>query len=838
MIRICSYLLLCLALFLPSFISTQAFGKSSGNDHNPELWSAVKPLSTITSFMNTGAHPDDERSHLLAYLSRGLGVHTASIIANRGEGGQNEIGEELGNGLGIIRSREMIEASKITGVEVFHLSETTNDEIYDFGFSKSPDETLTKWGEETTYERFIKRIRMYQPDILMPSFRDVESQHGHHRAIAQLSMKAFEDAADPTVFPEHLEEGLHPWQIKKLYLPASEADATVNIEVGDYDPIYDMTYPQLGEQSRYLHKSQGMGRDIEPGSQIEYLELVKSSVGEIPDQESSIFEGISYDFKTYSDNLKKSDNKIKGDLRKLQKKLDEVIDAYPNNQVVLEKSHQALKQLFKTKRKVERFNFRQVDKNDLLHRLEVKENQLQQASLVASQLEVTTTIDQPVFAQGAEATVTVTLKNNGQKTLKDVSPNLTGPEDWEIKGKKDAFALHPGEVKNVKFSVTAAEEADYYHPYDKPVLQTTISYQVNRVTSTTSHNPEETIAVLPEVGLKADPETLAINTAQSRKAVAIDVEVTNYTRSPLEAEISLQLPEGWEQADNKDVSFEKGEIEKTITFSIEPPEDLTDESFVITPTAAVNGKLLQKQVQEIDYEHIGTFYNIKNADINGMALNLEFPQHLQVGYIDSGFDKVADKLSEVGMNITKIEDLETADLTKFDTVVTGIRAYLSRDDLVEQSDKLLEYAENGGHVVVQYHKPGDNWDPANTAPYPLTIGSPSIEWRVTDETSEYNILQPEHPLFNQPNQITEQDWEGWIQERGLYFPMEWDEQYETFLTMTDLDGDQFEGGILLTDYGEGTYLYTNLVWYRQIQNLVPGGYRIFTNLISYDGKEE
>ncbi|WP_234400648.1 PIG-L family deacetylase [Virgibacillus senegalensis] len=838
MIRKWSYVLLCLALFLPSFIPSQVFGESTDDEHNQDLWSAVKPLSTITSFMNTGAHPDDERSHLLAYLSRGLGVHTASIIANRGEGGQNEIGEELGNGLGIIRSREMIEASKITGVQVFHLSETTNDDIYDFGFSKSPDETLTKWGEETTYERFIKRIRMYQPDIVMPSFRDVESQHGHHRAIAQLSMKAFEDAADPAVFPEHMEEGLHPWQIKKLYLPASEDNATVGIEVGDYDPVYGMTYPQLGEQSRYLHKSQGMGRDMEPGSQIEYLELVKSSVGEIPDQESSIFEGLNYDFDAYSSSLKKSDNHIKGDLRKLQQTLDEVIDAYPNDEQVLETVHQALKQLHKTKQKVVRSTFKQLNKNDLLHRLDVKEGQLQQASLVASQLEVTTAIDNPVLVQGAEATITITLQNNGTKTLDNLSPTLSVPKDWEINGEDSPFALQPEEEKIVTFSVTAPEDAGYYQPYEEPIIQTNVSYQVNDVTSTISLNPEETIALLPEVGLKAEPDTLAINTAQPREAVDVDVTVTNYTQHPLETEISLQLPEEWNPAASKKVSFEEEESEKTVTFSIVPPEDLTDEPFVITPTAEVNGKQLQKQVQEIAYGHIGTFYHIQSADLNGIALHLDFPQNLQVGYIDSGFDLVAEKLSEVGMNITKIEDVATEDLTKYDTVVTGIRAYLSRDDLAEQNDKLLAYAENGGHVVVQYHKPGDNWNPDTTAPYPLTIGSPSIEWRVTDEASDYTILQPEHPLFNQPNQITEQDWEGWIQERGLYFPMEWDDNYETFLTMTDLDGDQFESGILLTDYGEGTYLYTNLVWYRQIQNLVPGGYRIFTNLISYDGSEE
>ncbi|MBO1912303.1 PIG-L family deacetylase, partial [Microvirga sp. 3-52] len=164
------------------------------------------------TFLNTGAHPDDERSDLLAYLSRGLGVKSASVIANRGEGGQNEIGTELGDGLGIIRSNEMIEAAKITGVKAYHLSETTSDAIYDFGFSKSPEETLEKWGEEITYERLIRFIRTYQPDIVMPSFRDVDNQHGHHRAMTILSERTFEDAADPSVFPEQLTEGLAVWQ--------------------------------------------------------------------------------------------------------------------------------------------------------------------------------------------------------------------------------------------------------------------------------------------------------------------------------------------------------------------------------------------------------------------------------------------------------------------------------------------------------------------------------------------------------------------------------------------------------------------------------------------------
>lgn len=285
-------------------LASLPLGGSAANpdETNVELWNAVKPLETTVTFLNSGAHPDDERSDFLAYLSRGLGVKTSSLIANRGEGGQNEIGDELDNALGIIRSREMIEAAKITGVKAYHLSETTSDPIYDFGFSKTPEETLQKWGEELTYERLIRFIRTYQPDILMPSFQNDDTQHGHHRTMTILSERAFTDAADPTVFPQQLKQGLSVWQVKKLYLPVSSADqATTSIEIGKYDPIYKMTYPQLGEQSRYLHKSQGMGSDIPAAPRQIHLDLKQSAVD--TKSESDLFAGVPYNFTEWAEKL-------------------------------------------------------------------------------------------------------------------------------------------------------------------------------------------------------------------------------------------------------------------------------------------------------------------------------------------------------------------------------------------------------------------------------------------------------------------------------------------------------------------------------------------------------
>ena len=239
------------------------------------------------------------------------------------------------------------------------------------------------------------------------------------------------------------------------------------------------------------------------------------------------------------------------------------------------------------------------------------------------------------------------------------------------------------------------------------------------------------------------------------------------------------------------------------------------------------------------YDHINDIYFLYSSAINGVAFELLKPDNLKVGYIESGFDTIADDLINAGFDLTKLteNDLASGDLSVYDTIVTGIRANLSRADLVQNNARLHEYVENGGHLVVQYHKPGDNWNIQTSAPYPLEIGNPSIRWRVTDENAEVTMTQPEHKLFNYPNNITTGDWDNWVQERGLYFPMNWDERYETFVSMADPDEDPFEGGILMAEHGEGTYLYTNLVFYRQIDNQVPGGYRIFTNLISY-GIEE
>lgn len=806
-------------------------------DLDVDLWNAVNPLNTTITFLNTGAHPDDERSDFLAYLSRGQGVKTSSLIANRGEGGQNEIGSELGDALGIIRSDEMIEAADITGVKAYHLSETTADPIYDFGFSKSPEETLEKWGEDITYERFIRFIRTYQPDIVMPSFRDVPSQHGHHRAISVLSERAFEDAADPSVYPEHLDEGLDVWQTKKLYLPAdSEETATTSIEIGDYDPIYDMSYPQLGEASRYLHKSQGMGQDVPVEPKQTNLELTKSAV-ETSDKDDELFKGIPYDFNDWSDLV---DNKgLSNQLAKLQDKLDTIVNDYPNREEILPEAHQALKDVDKIMKKTKNSKLDQAVQNELQHKLELKKEQLNEVSLVASGLEVETTMATNVLTQGEQTTVTMTLENNGKDVVKHVEAELVAPEAWDVGEAASIKKIQPGETETVEFNVDVPEDADFYHPYDEPVLQTEVSLKERGSVSTNTLDLDNTVAVLPDISLTTKPDDLVINTADLQDDYTVSVEAKNYSSGKKEAAVSLDLPKGWtSEPEEQNVEFHKRNDTDQVEFSITPPDNIEEGDFDIDVHAESDGKQYNTTIQEIAYDHINDEYFEYPSQVHAVSFELLKPDDLKVGYIESGFDEVADDLLNVGFDVTKLteEDLKTGDLSQYDTIITGIRANLAREDLVANNERLKEYAENGGHVVFQYHKPGDNWDPDNTLPYQLEIGTPSIEWRVTDENSAVTMTQPDHELFNYPNDISKNDWDGWVQERGLYFPMDWDDNFETFVSMADPDEDPFEGGILMAEYGEGTYLYTNLVFYRQIANQVPGGYRIFTNLISYDGE--
>lgn len=800
-----------------------------------DLWKSIKPLTTIASAMNTGAHPDDEHSAMLAYLSLGRGVNTLSIIANRGEGGQNEIGSELGNALGIIRSRELQEASKITNVTLGMLSEQINDPIFDFGFSKSPDETLQKWGDSVVYERLIRKIRELRPDVVIPSFLNEESTHGHHRAINVITVRAFKDAANPEVFPEHLKNGLQPWQIKKLYLPANDKDYNVAVPVGDYDEIYGASYVQLGEESRFMHKSQGMGRHVDEGASFNYYKLNSSVKSE---KENDFFDGIAFSFDDLAKEIeaKGKDNKVIKDLRALHKAAEEVVNAYPVFSEVAREVQEMKADVEAAVSDVKASTLDAGIKSDLLYRLQVKESQLNKAGMEAASLVVKVKPETGEIVAGQTVKMVVTAYSGGKNNLKNIGLQLNVPEGWTAKavGNTKFDQLSYNQTVSATYEVQVPQNAREFQVYQPSVVSADVLYQLNNVSGKIRVTPSNQVAVLPAFAMSLSPDATVLNTLKTEEPLPVKVTVRNYSPGATKTSVSLNVPKDWKVTPaSQEVSFAaKGET-KPVSFQVKAPAGTAVGKYTVTAVATSGDVTSKENVQIIDYPHIGKTYLIQPAELKIQAFDLKVPTGLKVGYVSSGFDNIDQYLTQFGVNVTKLDEkaIQSADLSQYDTIVLGIRAYGFRPELLSSNQRLLSYVENGGNLVVQYHKPEDKWKP-ELAPYPIKIGTPLIQWRVTDENSKVTMLAPDHPIFTTPNQITEADWNNWIQDRSAYNPSEWGKEYTQLISNGDAGEKEFTGTFLSAKYGKGTYTYSSLVWYREIPSLVPGSIRLFVNMIS------
>lgn len=804
-----------------------------------DLWKAIKPLTTIASAMNTGAHPDDEHSAMLAYLSLGQGVDTYSVIANRGEGGQNEIGSELDNALGIIRTRELQEASKVTNVHLEMLSQKINDPIYDFGFSKSPDETLEKWGEQEAYERLIRTIRTLRPDVVIPAFLNEPSTHGHHRAINVITVKAFADAANPDVFPQHAREGIAPWQVKKLYVPAKEDAYSVRIPVGDYDELYGASYLQLGEESRFMHKSQGMGRHYDEGERYSYYKLEAAAAAPVgTGQESGFFDGIAFTFDDLAREVttQPGSGPIIAGLKKLQKDADNVIAAYPRFADVAVAVHAMKADLQQTITDLQNSKLSDALKQDLLHRLQVKEGQLNKASAEALSLVIKVRPETNELVAGQKTNMSVTVYNGGQSPVNEVDVKLNLPKGWQAKAKGETSFKTVGynQTSTATYEVTVPANAELFQPYAASLVSADVTYTFANSAATSRVAPAEPVAVLPPYAMELSPGATVLNTLKPKESIPVKVTVRNYTPGAAKTNISLQVPAGWSVVPNAaSLDFtSKGETQ-SVAFTVTASASVKPDTYTVTAVARGNGKESRHGAQVIRYPHIGTTYFVKPAELKIQAFDLQVPEGLKVGYVSSGFDNIDQYLRQFGVDVTNLsaKDIESGDMSQYDTIVLGIRAYGFRPELLASNDRLLKYVENGGNLVVQYHKPEDKWKP-ELAPYPIKIGTPLIQWRVTDENSPVTMLAPDHPIFNIPNKITAEDWNHWVQDRSAYNPAEWGKDYTELISNGDPGEKEFTGTFLTANYGKGTYTYSSLVWYREIPALVPGAIRMFVNMVS------
>ena len=826
-----------------------------------ELWESLLPLKSVASFMTVGAHPDDERSSLLALLSQGYGVRTITVTANRGEGGQNAIGTEYQQALGVLRSREMEEASLAYNVELFFLSESFEDPIYDESFSKSAVETLELWGEDVMMEKLVRAIRQSRPDILFTNFQDVFGQHGHHRAMAAATEEAFDLAADPNAFPQHMEMGLEPWQAKKFYLPAGtsgsreeepeELPATLNLPVGEYDPIFGVSYLQLSEQSRAYHRSQGMGNFRTEGPSETSLYLAESTV-EVPETEEDIFTGIARTVADLAEGLE--DEALAEQLLELDEALNGAIDAFPDFGAVAAEVTEALELTRAAQEAVAVADLDDSARRDLEFRLDLKERELQYAAQHALSLVPRLAVENPELVAGGSTEAVLTAFVGGQTPVENVSLELVAPEGWTVERvlaedeTDEATSLGYNETATATFRVSAPEDAASYNPYRRNIhpseanglIYGVVSFSVGGVDISVEVDEDRIVAVLPDVSISTSPENLVHNLLSPDTPITLDVALTNYGDAAGSTTVSLELPEGWRsEPESAEVSFEGKGDARGMSFTLLPPEDLSSGSYDVAVVA--EGELSSSEsVRVIEYDHIGRTYLVTPATVNLQAFEVDFDPGLRVGYVATGSDLVYEGLRRIGIDVTLLEeaDLSTGDLSEYDTIVVGIYGYGARPDLAAANARLLDWVEAGGNLLVQYHRPRDGWDPESTPPYPLTLGSVSILARVTDQTAPVEILEPDHPLMSTPNQMTSADFDNWIKERGLYFAEDWDDAYTPLFSITDrqwpdtAEETPFTGPLLTAEVGEGRYTYTSLSLHTQIEANVPGAYRLYANLVT------
>lgn len=747
------------------------------------LWQALAPLQSVISFMNTGAHPDDETSAMLAALGFRDGFDLSYCCSTRGEGGQNDLGLEAGAALGMLRTAEMERACDVLNMRMYWLSSTWDDPITDFGFSKSGIETLEKWGKDRTLRRFARVLRIERPDVICPTFLDIPGQHGHHRAMTEAAHLVMDLAADPK-----FDTGGHaPWAVKKLYLPAWSGagqaydddlpppPATLTIEADGIDPISGFSFERVGQQSRAYHRTQGMGQWINIGAERNWpLHLAKSRV-DGPDIE--IASGLPRDLRELGQG-------------KAQDHLDAARAAFPNFEAITKEASAALEVLQNA----------QVGDEDK-HRIDRKITQISRVIRLSSGVQVEASLSQNILAPGERANVTVhSRKGTAKKLASRVIPDVGWVADQEALINENA--------------PPSAPYPEIYYPDapSKPCVEIEIETYGTMSCSRVPFDTPPLSAAVEVVDVRA--ETNVVNLNSDRRSVSVDIQVV----SPAGAETTLELPEEW-TAKQTQTGFE--------LLLPKNPQPGT-----VSIPVRVNGNLA-KLVQTTNYNHVSPRILATDAVLDIHLIDVKLPK-ARIGYIGGGNDTVDQSMAAIGLDVVALSDEDLANpaqLADFDTLVVGIFAFKFRPILPQLASRLRGWVENGGNLVTLYHRPWDNWDPASIPPRRLEIGQPSLRWRVTDESADVVHLA-DHPALSFPNEIGPLDWDGWYKERGLYFAKSWDDAYLPLLEMADRDEAPLCGSLLVGDIGEGRHTHCALILHHQMAKGVPGAFRLLANLVA------
>ena len=867
-------------------------GEMAGATNASEVWRALQRLQTTATVLHTVAHPDDENGALLTWLSRARGIRTGLYSTTRGEGGANLIGSELFDALGIVRTEEHLASVRYYGIDLFFSS------AVDFGYSKRLDETLEKWDYEMLLEDMVRLIRLYRPDVIIARYQgNRQDGHGHHQASGVVTKEAFRVAGDANRFPEHLSEGLHAWQPKKLYISRSRwrrsndtGDVPVlKIDTGEYNALLGLSYSQIARQGLSYQRSQGAGQTrASKGSSVSELRLVDTTLSEQPKSENTLFDGLD----TTISGMTKLANipTLNAEFTQLQDSVDAAVSAYDARQpwTIVPHLVNGLRTTRGLIEKIQETGTNSREQSHLLFLLRNKEQEFMRAANAALGVSL------EVFVQpaGERSVDTFTVAIPGQKFsigIRMVNPApvaaefinawLDTPEGWDthqIQGDDDAKEMTPIETNkpiSIAFGVEVPQNAAYtqpywsraseYHdavytlnhpesrflPFTSPEVHGVVTYRVEGVNFTVTQ-PAQTrsinrpwgerrrlLTVAPAISLSVSPRIGVIPISEStmtggKTTFITTVEMLNNVKGESEGTLSLKLPDGWQASpENAPFAFTHEGASKTFTFQVSTEDVEAGSVYTIQAVAAYNGKEYTTGYQTIDHRDLEPRHLYHSATMTLHSISLELPQkNLSIGYIMGVGDKVPEALEQIGIDVEMLdrEELRTGDLNRFDTILVGIRAYAVRRDLVAYNSRLLDYVHKGGNLIVQYQTP--EFDAAPFGPYPYTMGRRPEE--VSEEDAKVTILMPDNPIFRHPNQITEADFDGWVEERGSKFLTEWDGNYQALLTCNDREQEPQHGGFMYAEYGQGTYTYAAYAFYRQLPAGVGGAYRLFINMLS------
>ena len=788
----------------------------------------LKNFREVGTVLYIAAHPDDEDTQLITFLARGRHYRTAYLSITRGDGGQNVLGAEFGEELGVIRTQELLAARRLDGGEQFFTR------AMDFGYSKDYRETLRIWDKQQVLADVVRVIRTFQPDVVIAGFstNQTPGQHGHHVASAVLAGEAFKLAGDPKAFPDQLDY-LKPWRPKRLLQNqrfggrggGGNSPAGPHVEISGNDPVLEMAFGEIASRSRAMHKSQGFGNfnGIGGGARTANFLVLDGAPAT-----NDIMDGVDT---TWSRIPSGAD---------IGKQADEIIAKFdPQNPSASVGALLAVRKSLKS-----------LPDDPLL---EVKRRQLDQILQDCLGLSIVMTTPQAEVVAGEEIQLHSTARVQAKV-----------PVFWAGQPHSSApgMFLRPGESLSREVTFIVSSNAPLTEPYwlreeptigmfrvdearligraeNPPALSIMNVFQIGGLggqllpiqvepvqagTESGKFEARRALKVIPPVSLRCDP---AVKLFAPGSVQEVNVEITA-ARANSQGELLLAAPADWKVTPEKQpFSLASAGQREKFSFKVVAPAQATTASF--TARASIGGKIYDNQRIEISYPHIPMQLLQPPARMKAVSLDLAI-RGKKVGYISGAGDTVADAIREMGYDVTLLsgDDLTTNRLKDLDAVVIGVRAFNVRTDLDSHMPALVAFVAAGGNLIEQYNRPSNDFKPDEFAPYSLRLSND----RVTDETASVTFLTPEHPVLNTPNKINNADFDGWIQERGIYFPNQWDEHFTPILACSDPGEAPLNGGLLVAPYGKGNIVYTGLVFFRELPAGVPGAYRLFANLIS------